>query len=97
MDLAKDVDPLAIALRQAGLQSCTYKGQKICPHDKTHVIENWHKGEIKVMVCTSAFGMEINQPDMLTLRSTSEYRAVLRVLSKSLGVQAEMEGMLKVC
>lgn len=33
-------------------------------HDKTRVIENWRKGEIKVMVCTSAFGMGVNQPDI---------------------------------
>ena len=64
LDFARDIDPLAIALRQAGLQSCTYKGQKMSPHDKSHVIEKWHKGEIKVMVCTSAFGMGINQPDV---------------------------------
>ena len=64
LDFAKDIDPLAIALRQAGVQSCTYKGQRMSGHDKTHVIDNWRKGDIKVMVCTSAFGMGINQPDV---------------------------------
>lgn len=64
LDFAKDIDPLAIALRQAGVQSCSYKGQRMSGHDKTHVIENWRRGEIKVMVCTSAFGMGINQPDV---------------------------------
>ena len=64
LDFAKDIDPLAIALRQAGIQSCSYKGQRMSGHDKTHVIDNWRRGEIKVMVCTSAFGMGINQPDV---------------------------------
>lgn len=33
-------------------------------HDKTKVIENWRCGDMRVMVCTSAFGMGVNQPDV---------------------------------
>ena len=33
-------------------------------HDKTKVMEKWCGGEIKVMVCTSAFGMGVNEPDI---------------------------------
>ena len=64
LDFAKDIDSLAIALRQAGVESCSYKGKNMSGHDKTKVMENWCSGEIKVMVCTSAFGMGVNQPDI---------------------------------
>lgn len=64
MDFSKDVDSLTIALREAGVESCSYKGQSISGHDKTRVIENWRQGDMKVMVCTSAFGMGVNQPDI---------------------------------
>lgn len=64
LDFAKDIDPLAIALREAGVESCSYKGQKMSGHDKTKVIENWRCGDMRVMVCTSAFGMGVNQPDV---------------------------------
>ena len=33
-------------------------------HDKTKVIENWRRGDMQVMVCTSTFGMGVNQPDV---------------------------------
>ena len=32
--------------------------------NKTKVMENWCSGEIKVMVCTSTFGMGVNQSDI---------------------------------
>ena len=64
LDFAKDIDGLAIALRQVGVESCSYKGQNMSGHDKTKVMENWCNGDIRVMVCTSAFGMGVNQPDI---------------------------------
>lgn len=33
-------------------------------HDKAKALENWQKGEIQVMVCTSAFGLGVNTPGM---------------------------------
>lgn len=33
-------------------------------HDKQVTLENWQTGQIRVMVCTSAFGMGIDQPDV---------------------------------
>lgn len=33
-------------------------------HDKQVTLENWQMGQIRVMVCTSAFGMGIDQPDV---------------------------------
>lgn len=64
LDFSKDVDCLAIALREAGVESCSYKGQSMSGHDKTRVVENWRRGDMKVMVCTSAFGMGVDQPDV---------------------------------
>ena len=64
VDFVKDVAPLTIALRQGGLNSCGYHGQGMSSHDKEATLLNWQKGEIKVMVCTSAFGMGIDQPDV---------------------------------
>ena len=64
IDFVKDVAPLAISLRQQGLESCGYHGEKMSTHDKQVTLENWQKGQIRVMVCTSAFGMGIDQPDV---------------------------------
>ena len=33
-------------------------------HDKQTTLVNWQSGQIQVMVCTSAFGMGIDQPDI---------------------------------
>ena len=33
-------------------------------HDKQVTLENWQTGQIRVMVCTSAFGMGIDQPNV---------------------------------
>ena len=64
IDFVKDVAPLAISLRQHGLESCGYHGEKMSTHDKQVTLENWQMGQIRVMVCTSAFGMGIDQPDI---------------------------------
>lgn len=64
VDFVQDVSPLAISLRQAGLKSCSYHGDKMTAHDKMMALESWARGEVQVMVCTSAFGMGIDQPDV---------------------------------
>ena len=33
-------------------------------HDKLQSIESWRNGDVKIMVCTTAFGMGIDQPDV---------------------------------
>lgn len=33
-------------------------------HDKQTTLQNWKEGQIQLMVCTSAFGMGIDQPDI---------------------------------
>ena len=63
-NFVKYTAPLAIALREAGLKTCSYHGQKMSSSDKCEALENWQKGVVKVMICTSAFGMGINQPDV---------------------------------
>ena len=64
VDFVRDVAPLAINLRQHGHQSCGYHGENMSAHDKQMTLQNWQKGQIQVMVCTSAFGMGIDQPDV---------------------------------
>lgn len=64
LDLTKDVGPITIALQQLGIHSCSYHGQNMSPHDKSSAMENWRDGVIEAMVCTSAFGMGINQSDV---------------------------------
>jgi len=39
-------------------------GQNMSTNDKLESIENWRSGTIKIMVCTNAFGMGIDQPDV---------------------------------
>ena len=67
VDFVKDAAPLAILLCQAGYSTCSYHGQKLSSHDKLQSIEGWRNGSIKVMVCTTAFGMGIDQPDVETV------------------------------
>ncbi len=45
-------------------QTCSYHGQKMSSHDKLESFDSWQKGLVKVMVCTTAFGMGIDQPDV---------------------------------
>jgi superfamily II DNA helicase RecQ len=33
-------------------------------HDKLESLESWQSGVVKIMVCTTAFGMGIDQPDV---------------------------------
>lgn len=33
-------------------------------HDKLESMDSWRTGEVKIMVCTTAFGMGIDQPDI---------------------------------
>ena len=63
VDFVKDAAPLAIYLRQAGYKTCAYHGQKMSAHDKLKSLESWKSGIGKIMVCTTAFGMGIDQPD----------------------------------
>ena len=60
VDFIPDISPLATSLRQAGLKSCSYHGDKMTAHDKVMALESWTRGEAQVMVCTSAFGMGID-------------------------------------
>ena len=62
VDFVKDAAPLSISLYQAGYSTCSYHEQKLSSHDKLQSIEGWRNGSIKVMVCTIAFGMGIDQP-----------------------------------
>lgn len=64
VDFIRDVAPLAINLRQSGLESCAYHGEKMTSNDKHKTLENWRSGHIQVMVCTSAFGMGVDQRDV---------------------------------
>jgi superfamily II DNA helicase RecQ len=40
-DFVKDVAPLAIALSERGINSCSYHGQKMSSHDKVKAVDNW--------------------------------------------------------
>ena len=48
MDFTQDVAPLAISLRQQGLESCGYHGEKMTANDKQKTLENWKAGDIQV-------------------------------------------------
>ena len=60
LDFIDDVNGLTIALREKGVQSASYHGDKMSTHDKAKVIDNWKDGTIQVVVYTKAFGMGIN-------------------------------------
>lgn len=67
----KDASPLAISLRQAGFETCSYHGPKMLAHDKLQSMESWRNGTMKIMVCTTAFGMGIVQPDVEVILPTN--------------------------
>ena len=64
VDFVDDVHPLAIALREEGLTTCAYHGKRLTSHDKKKALESWSSGQCQVMVCTTAFGMGIDTPDI---------------------------------
>ena len=64
LDFVQDIAPVAIALQQLGITSCSYHGQKMPPNDKAKAMENWRTGEVQVMICTSAFGVGVNTPGL---------------------------------
>ena len=64
LDFVKDVPPLAIALREKGVKSCSYHGKSMSGHDKAKALENWKAGDIQVTVSTSAFGLGIDDRDI---------------------------------
>ena len=39
LDFVKDVPPLAIALREKGVKSCSYHGKSMSGHDKAKALE----------------------------------------------------------
>jgi superfamily II DNA helicase RecQ len=56
VDFIQDVAPLAISLREKGLQSCSYHGDKMTVHDKIVALENWKIGKVQLMVCLVHLG-----------------------------------------
>ena len=80
--------PLAICSCQAGFETCSYQGQKMSGHDKFQSMESLRSNAVNIMVCTTAFGMGIDQPDV---------EVVIRVgCPKSLGELVGMENKQKV-
>jgi len=53
-DFVKDVAPIAIALRERGINSCGYHGKGMSSHDKLKAVENWcpHQSSIQVIYVT---------------------------------------------
>lgn len=66
MDFVKDIAPVAIALQERGFKSCSYHGKNMSSHDKVNALNNWCPTDsiLEVMVCTSAFGMGVDVPDI---------------------------------
>lgn len=64
VDFVNDVHPLAIAVREEGFTTVAYHGQRLTANDKKKALESWSMGQCQVMVCTTAFGMGIDTPDV---------------------------------
>ena len=69
VDFVKDVAPLTIALNEKGINTCGYHGKMMSSHDKVKAVNNWCPADsvIQVMVCTTAFGMGVDVPDVVTV------------------------------
>ena len=66
MDFVKDVAPMAIALQERGISSSSYHGKNMSSDDKVNAIHSWCPSDstVQVMVCTTAFGMGVDVPDI---------------------------------
>ena len=84
LDFIGDVNSLAIALREKGTLTAAYHGDKMSPHDKAKVINNWKAGGVQVVVCTKAFGLGINQPGVGDHKNSSVVILGYRVLKTML-------------
>ena len=49
-DFVKDVAPLAIALREKGVESWSYHGKNMSAHDKVKAVDNWCPKESSIQV-----------------------------------------------
>ena len=59
----KDSEKLAETLREKNYQTTSYHAG-LRAEERRHIEKAWIKGEINFVVCTSAFGMGINKPDV---------------------------------
>ena len=89
LDFVKDVSPVAIALREKGVKSCSYHGKSMSGHEKLKALENWKAGDMQVMVSILAFGLGIDDRDVSTM---SDVHQPWRRWSKCL---PELVGMAK--
>ena len=51
LDFVQDIAPVAIALRQLGITSCSYHGQKMPPNDKAKAMENGRSSSHGLHIC----------------------------------------------
>lgn len=51
-DFVKDVAPLAIVLREKGLQSWSYHGKNMSSHDKVKAVDDWCPEKSTIQVLT---------------------------------------------
>ncbi|MGD1912630.1 MAG: RecQ family ATP-dependent DNA helicase [Rivularia sp. (in: cyanobacteria)] len=59
----RDSEDLAIQLKQKGYKSASYHGG-LGAEERREIEARWLSGKIPFVVCTSAFGMGINKPDV---------------------------------
>ncbi|MDX2215770.1 MAG: ATP-dependent DNA helicase RecQ [Oculatellaceae cyanobacterium bins.114] len=59
----RDSDSLATWLAQKGYQTAAYHAG-LSPDERRYIETAWLQGELQFVVCTSAFGMGINKPDV---------------------------------
>jgi ATP-dependent DNA helicase RecQ len=59
----KDAEELAIELTQQGLKTAAYHAG-LNPIERRQIEAKWLNNELQFVICTSAFGMGINKPDV---------------------------------
>lgn len=59
----QDAEELAVWLNQSGLQTIAYHAG-LSPQQRRQVEQQWLNGKLKFVICTCAFGMGINKPDV---------------------------------
>jgi ATP-dependent DNA helicase RecQ len=59
----QDAEKLAVWLNQSGLQTTAYHAG-LSPQQRRQIEQQWLHGQLKFVICTCAFGMGINKPDV---------------------------------
>ena len=102
LNFVRDVAPIAIALREKGVRSCSYHGKNMSSHDKVKAMDHWRPNDssIQIMVCTSAFGMGVDVANIdlvIKIGCPSSVEELVQMFGRAGRDGRRAEGRLNFC